>query len=78
MSDLDLATAHEVDPGLFQAECPTVHELFLSMTGRRMSIGTRAVVWLLCACCDAELHTGDACDPRQPQHHLYLLEARHV
>lgn len=71
---LDLATATEVDPGLFQAECPTTHTLFLSMTGRRTSVAGRAAVWMTCACCDSELHTGENCDPCAPQFHLYFLE----
>jgi hypothetical protein len=71
MIELGLDTAVEVSPGMFQAECPTAHALFLSMTGRRQEIGGRAVVWLLCAVCDALLHIGDDCDPTEPQWHLY-------
>jgi hypothetical protein len=72
---LDLATAREVAPGTYQAECPTTHTLFLSMTGRHTGVSGRAAVWCVCACCDADLHTGDDCDPRAPQFHLYWLVA---
>lgn len=71
---LDLATAKEIAPGVYQSECPTTHQLYLSTKGTRSAIGPRPVVWTLCACCDAEMHTGEACDPLAPQYHLFFLE----
>ncbi len=75
---IDLATAIEVQPGTYQAECPTVHALYLSTACKRTSVAGRAAIWTVCALCDADLHTFDDCDPLAPQSHLYFLEARHV
>lgn len=72
---LDLATAREVQPNVYQAECPTVHQLFLSLTAKRMAIGARPMVWVVCPLCDSELRTGDDCDPRCAQWHPFYLEA---
>jgi hypothetical protein len=72
MNDMQLATATEIAPAVFTAECPTTHELFTADHARRQSIGARAVVWLLCPSCDALLHTGDDCDALLPQWHLYI------
>jgi hypothetical protein len=69
--ELSLATATPVEGG-YMAECPTTHELYICVSPRTVGSG---VVALVCACCDAMLRTGDACDPLEPQFHIYF-EAR--
>ena len=72
MTDLQLCTANEIAPSVYTAECPTTHTLFVADHVRQQFIGARAVVWMLCPNCDALLHTGADCDPREPQWHIYL------
>jgi len=72
MSDMGLATARLVAQDVYKAECPTTHEEFVTGNVRKHAIGAQPVVWLLCACCDALMHTGDDCDPCEPQYHLYF------
>lgn len=73
MADIINYTAVRIGPHTYQAECPTAHEEYVCEQPREMSVGARPMVWLLCPCCDALLHTGEDCDPSQPQYHPYLI-----
>jgi hypothetical protein len=74
MSHADtLATAYTTEHGV-QAICPTTGETYISTVVRRLTWdGRKAAVACVCACCDAHLRIGEACDPKEPQWHVYFL-----
>lgn len=70
----DFTTARPAEPGFYRAECPTTHREYIGAVRLRTKAAGRPVVALVCACCDAHLHTRNL-DVLNPQFHMYFEDS---